>query len=296
MEKVDENRGGETVEYKMDDEIILEVDHLKKYYGLISRKTVLSDISFKIPKGKCVSIIGKNGEGKSTIIKIVCGIIPMSSGKIHIKGRFSYVPEVSTSFKNLSAIDNLKYYHDVSETGTELSYFLNKFNLNDSKTPLKGFSKGMKRKVDLVRGIAADSDLLIMDEPFDGLDPAMSMELIEIIKEQTGKGISVLLTSHDMSYIEKISDYVYFLSKGQLKKIEGWNKGLVITIQGDTDKTGSLFDNALIMERKEGIVKLKCDKSNINDVMKIIIANNFKIMEQEFSNLESIFLQEVKNE
>ena len=150
-------------------DVILNVDSLtKKYFGF-KTKTVLNNISFSIKQGNCLGIVGRNGSGKSTLLKIIAGLMPFNSGSLYLSGNVGYVPENSINYPSLSGRDNLNFYRELGGIVKTDKEILEKLELKkDLNTAMKKYSKGMKRKIDILRAIESSPKLLIMDEPLDG--------------------------------------------------------------------------------------------------------------------------------
>ena len=141
---------------------ILIINKLTKSYGLLKKKKVLNGIEMVLERGKCLSIVGENGSGKTTLLKIIGSLLPYNSGKVTVNGKISYVPEISSFFPYLTAGENMEYFDTL--TGGSGNY---KDMLNQFEIPIKGknmvyFSKGMKRKIDIIRALNANPSLLIL--------------------------------------------------------------------------------------------------------------------------------------
>ncbi|MGP6239813.1 ATP-binding cassette domain-containing protein [Cuniculiplasma sp. SKW4] len=275
---------------------VIEVSRISKSYGLISRKQILKDISFNIEEGECICIMGANGQGKSTLIKIIAGLLARDKGDIKMAGRLGYMPETSINFPSLNIYQTMEYYDLISGHGKNYEQLIDRFSLAEKRKIVKKFSKGMKRKLDLIRTLNLKPDLLLLDEPFEGLDPGVCNEMISVIAEEKARGSAILLSSHDMSYVEKIADRVFILKNGLLNQIDEWQRETtVLTVSGDLKKIEDILKNFKCKIGKEGEylkIKVVGNEATI-PVIQSLVKNGIDIRKQEVLNLEDIFLQEI---
>ncbi|MFA7253238.1 MAG: ABC transporter ATP-binding protein [Patescibacteria group bacterium] len=215
-------------------ENILEVKNLQKSYGLFQ---AVDKINFKVPRGEIFALIGPNGAGKSTTLKMVSTLLSPSGGEIKVAGydiikdadavrrQISYLPEDSGAYKNLKGgeylelmaglyADNSKKAVEFAKRGKEISGLNERLN-NKTST----YSKGMVRKLLLARTVMIDPTLAILDEPTSGLDVINAMEIRKMIKGLAKKGMTVLLSSHNMLEIEFLSDRVAIIDRGKIHEI-----------------------------------------------------------------------------
>ncbi|MHB8360383.1 MAG: ABC transporter ATP-binding protein [Thermoplasmataceae archaeon] len=276
---------------------ILEVKNLSKIYGFIRKKLILNNISLDIKSGKCVCIVGENGAGKSSLIKIIAKITPKNRGTVKINGNVGYVPESSINFQNMSAEENMSYYDLLSGNHNNYMRYLEEMSLVEIGKTLKKFSKGMKRKIDLIRAINVEPNLLLLDEPFEGLDPTSSNDIISMLKEEKESGTAILMSSHDMSYIERIADLVYILKNGCLIEIMDWKtSNVILIISGDFNNISLALSNYVyaIENENENFKVIVKGNEKISEIIKVLVQNDISIVRQEVVRLEDIYLQEVK--
>ena len=211
---------------------ILEVKNLSKKYG---KSSVLNGIDFSIKPGEIFAIIGPNGAGKSTTLKIVSTIISQYEGEVFIYGEnikenpnktrsnISYLPEESGAYKNMTGLDYLRFMAAIYEDDKKkqidaVNYGATIANLDEKiNHKIKEYSKGMTRKLLLAKTIMSNPKLAILDEPTSGLDVINAVSIRDTIKKMAEKGMSVLLSSHNMLEIEHISDRVAILYKGKIQ-------------------------------------------------------------------------------
>ncbi|MEG0282607.1 MAG: ABC transporter ATP-binding protein [Clostridia bacterium] len=207
-------------------ENILEIKKLSKTYSDFS----LKDIDLNIPKGSIVGLIGENGAGKSTTIKLILNQIKKSSGEIKIFGKDNITDEKEIK-KDIGAVldsaflseyltveDINKIMKNFYENWSEDKFFkdVEKANLPRKKL-LKEFSTGMKMKVQIITALAHDPKLLILDEPTNGLDPVARNELLDIFREFIqDEEKSILISSHITTDLEHIADYIVFIHSGSI--------------------------------------------------------------------------------
>ena len=202
---------------------LLKCIHLNKHFG---DKQVLQDINLTIPRGKIIGLLGKNGTGKSTLIKMMNGLLTPSSGKVLVNGEeigvdskkiIAYLPERSYLDKSMSVEKTLAFFEDFYENfdGEKARKLLADLDL-DVKQKLAKMSKGMQEKVQLVLVMSRKADLYILDEPLGGVDPATRDYILDTILRNFHDGASVLISTHLISDIEKILDEVIFIDKGKI--------------------------------------------------------------------------------
>ncbi|HEP1660546.1 TPA: lantibiotic protection ABC transporter ATP-binding protein, partial [Streptococcus pyogenes] len=203
---------------------MLKIQNLKKSYG---KRTILNNVNMNIPKGKVYALIGPNGAGKSTIMKILTGLVSKTSGSIIFEGRewsrrdlrkIGSIIEEPPLYKNLSAYDNMKVVTTmlgVSES--TILPLLNKVGLGDiDKRPVKQFSLGMKQRLGIAISLINSPKLLILDEPTNGLDPIGIQELREIIESFKSEGMTIMISSHILSEVEHLADFIGFIYEGKI--------------------------------------------------------------------------------
>lgn len=212
-------------------EVLIGKGLSKSYGNRFTARTVkaLDGVSFELKEGEICGLVGPNGAGKSTLIKLIMGIEPKGEGEIIMPGHdprvaLGYVPERPTFFEDLSPYHNLLYVarlNRVPQPEEACLRTLQEFSLADWKDePVVNFSKGMKQRLAIARSVLHDPRVLIMDEPFSGLDPGMMMELRGIMKALKGRGMAMLLSSHELNEIDQLCDSILFIKSGRIIKKE----------------------------------------------------------------------------
>ncbi len=211
---------------------ILKVTHLTKRFGDVR---AVNDLSFALQPGRIFGFLGGNGAGKTTTLRMVLDIIRPTEGQIEIAGcapdkrdsaAIGFLPEERGLYDNMTAIDAIVYFgrlkgmdrHDARTHGMEL---LDRFDLADrAKTKLSAMSKGMAQKVQLATALVNRPRLLLLDEPFSGLDPVNQGLLEREILNAAAGGAAVLFSTHVMQHAERLCDTLLLLKKGE-KRFEG---------------------------------------------------------------------------
>ena len=205
--------------------MILELKNIETSFG---EKKVLTGVSFKAEGGKAFGLLGRNGAGKTTSIRILMDVFPANSGEVLIDGQpidynkigIGYLPEERGLYPKKIIIDQLTYFAELKgmsrKAATQsIDYWLDRLGMTEYRNKrLDTLSKGNQQKIQLITALAHDPDIVILDEPFSGLDPVNAMLLKDVVKEQIAKGKIVLFSSHQMSYIEEFCDSIAILKNG----------------------------------------------------------------------------------
>ena len=207
--------------------MILELKNIEKSFG---EKKVLTGVSFTAEGGKAFGLLGRNGAGKTTSIRILMDVFRANSGEVLIDGKpinynkvgIGYLPEERGLYPKKIIIDQLTYFAELKgmrhkEAVKAVDYWLERLGMTEYRNKrLDTLSKGNQQKIQLITALAHDPDIVILDEPFSGLDPVNAMLLKDVVKEQISKGKIVLFSSHQMSYIEEFCDSIAILNAGKV--------------------------------------------------------------------------------
>lgn len=205
--------------------MILELKNIEKSFG---DKKVLTGVSFKAEGGKAFGLLGRNGAGKTTSIRILMDVFPANGGQVLMDGKpidykkvgIGYLPEERGLYPKKVIIDQLTYFAELKgmtrkDAIKAIDYWLDRLGMTEYRNKrLDTLSKGNQQKIQLITAVAHNPDIVILDEPFSGLDPVNAMLLKDVVKEQIAKGKIVLFSSHQMSYIEEFCDSIAILNKG----------------------------------------------------------------------------------
>ena len=207
--------------------MILQLKNIDKSFG---DKEVLKGVSFVAEGGKAFGLLGRNGAGKTTSIRILMNVFPANSGEVLIDGKpidynkigIGYLPEERGLYPKKLIIDQLVYFAELKGMSAKdavkaVDYWLSRLGMTEYRNKrLDTLSKGNQQKIQLITALAHDPDIVILDEPFSGLDPVNAMLLKDVVKEQISKGKIVLFSSHQMSYIEEFCDSIAIINAGKV--------------------------------------------------------------------------------
>lgn len=206
---------------------MITIKGLHKTFG---EQTVLDNLDLEIPAGQATGIVGPNGSGKTTMIKHLLGLVKPDRGTVTVNGTLlnghcdyrsdiGYMPQMARYPENMRVrelLDFIKEIRGAETTGEDRLITL--FELeNELDKPLRTLSGGNRQKVGATLAFMFDSEILILDEPTAGLDPKSSVRFKKLIREEKEKGKTILLTTHIMSEIEELADYLVFLVEGRVR-------------------------------------------------------------------------------
>jgi ABC-2 type transport system ATP-binding protein len=211
---------------------ILTLDHVVKRFGEF---TAVNDLSFSVPEGGMFGFLGGNGAGKTTTLRMALDIIRPTSGRIEILGRspgrenasqIGFLPEERGLYRRMTALDTIVYFGrikgmEAAAAKKEAERLLERFGLTEwTKSTVDKLSKGMQQKVQVAAAMVNSPRLLILDEPFSGLDPVNQKVLEDLVIEAAKNGSTVIFSTHVMQHAERLSDRLLLLSRGK-KVFEG---------------------------------------------------------------------------
>ena len=204
----------------------MSIVEFKNVYKSFDKKQILKNVSFTIKEGKIIGLLGKNGMGKTTIIKLINDLLTPSQGEVLVKGKkpgveskkiISYLPERTYLDKSMTVNQVFKYFIEFYEDFKveKARKLLTDLNLDETDN-LSKMSKGMLEKLQLILVMSREADLYILDEPLGGVDPATRDYILDTILSNFKEGSSVLISTHIISDIERILDEVIFVDKGEV--------------------------------------------------------------------------------
>ena len=222
---------------------MIEIKNVSKSYGT---KKALKNVSFKVDKGEIFAFIGHNGAGKTTLIKSICGILDFEEGEILINGKsikddpiackkeMAYIPDNPELYEDMKAIAFINFVCDMYGTPENvreknITHYAKMFGMEkELENTIKSFSHGMKQKIAIIAALSHEPKVLIMDEPFVGLDPKAIFDMKEIMRDIVKTGGTIFFSTHILDMAEKLCDRVAIVKKGQLIKVGDMKK-----IKGD---------------------------------------------------------------
>ena len=214
---------------------MIEIKNVSKTYN--GEKKALKNVSFNVNDGEIFAFIGHNGAGKTTMIKSIVGILDFEEGDILInnisikespvlcKKEMAYVPDNPDLYENMRAIDFINFICDMYEVSVEdrkenIDAYSKMFNIYDNlKDEISSFSHGMKQKVALIAALSHNPKVLIMDEPFVGLDPKSVYDMKEVMKSMAKEGKIIFFSTHILDVAEKLCNRVAIIKDGNIIKI-----------------------------------------------------------------------------
>jgi ABC-2 type transport system ATP-binding protein len=214
----------------------ISIDNLTKRYGDL---TALDNVSLKINTGQVFGLLGPNGAGKSTLLKTLVGILKPTSGTINVKGHdivrepelakriIGYLPENPSLYTGLTTQEFLEFVGkirgvDDDRLGREISDALNSFSLWEKRDSLIGsLSKGMKQKVAIIATSLHSPEVLVLDEPLTALDPKTRASVKEWIVSQTGKGVTTVLSTHELDIAQDYAETIGIIDRGRIVAVGG---------------------------------------------------------------------------
>jgi ABC-2 type transport system ATP-binding protein len=231
---------------------MLTIEHLTKRYG---DKCAVDDLSLHIARGEICGFIGHNGAGKTTTIKAVCGILGFDSGEICIGGksvireplackkRVAYIPDNPDLYDFLPGIKYLNFIADVygvgaAERAERIRAYAAMFELTDDLAqPIAAYSHGMKQKLALISVLIHEPELMVLDEPFVGLDPKAARMVKNIMRERCDRGAAVFFSTHVLEVAEKLCDKIAIIKDGRLAAY-----GDMDEVRGDSSLEAVFFE------------------------------------------------------
>ncbi len=299
---------------------MIQVNGLTKDYGA---RRAIDDLTFDAEQGEIVGFLGPNGAGKTTTMRILTGYMPPTDGtatvagydiveeSLEVRKRVGYLPETVPLYTDMTALEYLKFMADlrkIPESEERAYETLERVNLADRANSYIGnFSKGMRQRVGLAQALIHRPEVLILDEPTIGLDPAQVVEMRSVIKE-IGKDRTVLLSTHILSEAQQICDRVLIINKGKIvaedtpenlqSRLVG-SQRVVLRVRGETDelaaKVGKVKGTRDVEAKPDGSVEFEFSAGQDvrPQVAKAVIQAGFDLLEMRpiGLSLEEIFLE-----
>lgn len=207
--------------------MLLELKNIDKSFG---EKEVLKGVSFTAESGKAFGLLGRNGAGKTTTIRILMNVLPANNGEVLVDGEpinyekigLGYLPEERGLYPKKLIMDQLVYFAELKGMRHKnaikaVDHWLERLGMSEYRNKrLDTLSKGNQQKIQLITALAHNPHIVILDEPFSGLDPVNAILLKDVVKEQIAQGKIVLFSSHQMSYIEEFCDSIAIINAGKV--------------------------------------------------------------------------------
>ncbi|MGN1013190.1 MAG: ABC transporter ATP-binding protein [Clostridia bacterium] len=293
---------------------MLEVKNLSKYFGI---KKAVDNVSFKVEEGHILGVLGKNGAGKSTIFRMILNILEPDEGEVlyngqkidnQISDRIGYLPEVGSLIDSYTVYEQCVYYGKMKSMKSEeiknnMFELLEQFGIVEyANMKIKELSKGNKQKIQFIISLLHNPDLIILDEPFSGLDPVSVEYFKNIILQLKSQGKTIVFSSHIMSQVEMLCEEVLIIDKGKvilncnLEEIKQEYASKTLDITGKiSDSTLRQIEIFGIVEKKDNdryIVNL-ANKERIGDVFRLLYTSEITKFSVLNVSLNDIFLDKV---
>lgn len=291
--------------------MIKTIDVKKQFDGFVA----LDGVNINVDKGSVYGLVGPNGAGKSTIIRHLVGVYAQDSGQIlidgqpvfennAIKSRIAFIPDDIYRFGSCNVNDMMKFYRDIYPGFDSVRYERLKgvFEIVNTKKPIKKMSKGMQKQVAFWLAICCNPDVLILDEPVDGLDPVMRRQVWSLLMQDVSeRGTTVLVSSHNLRELEDVCDTVGIMNKGKillersLSSLQGNITKLQVAFDDDFD-INSLDCFEIVNKSKLGSIYTLVVRGTQEEVRQKIMAYNPIIVDALPLTLEEIFIYEMGGE
>ena len=292
----------------------LKIEKVSKYYG---EKLAVDNISFEMNEPGVFGLLGTNGAGKTTTIRMILGIIKKDAGEITWNGQnverknvnFGYLPEERGIYPKTKIIEQLMYFAELKgmkkqEAAKEIDYWLKRLKVEEYKElQAEKLSKGNQQKIQFITAILNNPELIVLDEPFSGLDPINTELLKEVIIELVQKGKYIIMSSHQMSSIEEFCKDVVIINKGKtvlkgnLKKIKDEYPSKRLEINVDSDISKYINESGMKIEKNlDNNYEILMDKEEQAQLlMKTLVLQgiNIKKFELKKPSLNEIFIEKV---
>lgn len=303
----------------------LEVKNITKKFG---ETQVLHGISFEVESGKALGLLGRNGAGKTTTIRILMDVFHANSGEIYLDGRkfnqrehqIGYLPEERGLYPKKTVLEQMVYLGRIrgiskAEAAANAKKWLKRLNVSEYENrKLETLSKGNQQKVQLASTLVCNPEIVILDEPFSGLDPVNSQILQDVVKELIEDNKIVIFSSHQMSYVEEFCEDIAIINKGEvvlsgnlaeIKKKFGENQLVISAVNQSIDELEYLFTEHLLTglakvtgRTKEELIIRSAEGVSRKQILEALLANDIEIehFESYKPSLNDIFVSQVGEE
>ena len=292
----------------------LKVENVSKYFD---NKLVVDNISFEINEPGVFGVLGTNGAGKTTTIRMILGIIKKDKGEITWNGKavdrknvnFGYLPEERGIYPKSKIFDQLLYFAElkgmkVQEASEEIKNWMERLKIDEYQNmTAEKLSKGNQQKVQFITAILNNPELIVLDEPFSGLDPVNTELLKEVIIELVKKGKYIIMSSHQMTSIEEFCKDVVIINKGKtvlkgnLKEIKNSYPANRLEINADKDITSYINEAGMTIEKNiDNNYEIKIEnEEQAHSLMKTLVVQGVKLNKFELQkpSLNDIFIEKV---
>lgn len=287
---------------------------VKKYHN----HTAVDDVSFNIPKGKVFGLLGPNGAGKTSLIRIITTITRPDSGQVLLDGepidnrtpeKIGYMPEERGLYKKMKVGEHLKYLGRLkglseAECKSRMDFWFQKFGIEDwYKKKIEELSKGMQQKIQFIATVLHDPKLLILDEPFSGLDPVNTNIIKDEIDRLNKEGTSIIFSTHRMEQVEEVCERIVLINKGkkilegQVDEIKNQYKDNTFDLKFDGEPDPSISELFHYSKNKDGYTFSLEENQSSNQLLQTLLSKGAHIrsFQEKLPSLNEIFIKLVQN-
>jgi len=256
---------------------MIEVERLRKSFNSL---VAVDDVSFTVGEGEIFGLLGPNGAGKTTTINMLCGVLKPDGGRVLIGGRdiwleaktvkqgLAVVPQEIAVYEDITARDNLHFWGSLyglggSDLRARVDEALTRVGLSDrAEDKVKGFSGGMKRRLNLCMGLLHRPKVLLLDEPTVGIDPQARLNILDVVRDVASSGTTVLYTTHYMDEAEDLCDRIAIIDHGKILTVGTLNELTRLAGEAEVLRLSGQFEDGVARDRLdavEGVRVLKTD-------------------------------------
>lgn len=291
----------------------LVIEGLTKSYG---SHVAIKDLSFNVPEGQVFGLLGLNGAGKSTTIRIVLDILTADAGHVtwhgvstknQLRQHFGYLPEERGLYQKMKVIDHLVLFgrlqgFDKHKATTAAMHWLDRFNIPEYRDKLvSDLSKGNQQKIQFIAAVLHEPEVMILDEPFTGLDPVNTSMFKSIISELAEEGRTILFSSHQLEHVEELSDSVAIIHDanlaltGTVRDIISAEPAQYIRLRTDEQIIRDLVGDKLTVDERHDFIQVPTDVMDSQELLRQLIARgaNVSLFELVLPTLNDVFLKKV---
>ena len=293
---------------------ILQLDNVRKTY---QKHVAVDNVSFSVPEGSIFGLLGPNGAGKTSLIRIITTITRADSGVVYLNGeklnrthpsQIGYMPEERGLYKKMKVGEHLLYLaqlKDLSkkEAQTKINHWFEKFEITDWwNKKVEELSKGMQQKIQFVATVVHEPKLLILDEPFSGLDPINTNLIKDEIRELKRKGTSIIFSTHRMEQVEEICEEIVLINQGKnvlggkMDAIKNEFKQNLFSINYDGKLPQGIVPDNAIVSNELGKLVVQLENANAsNHLVNTLISKGLflRSFNEIFPTLNEIFIKQV---
>ena len=256
---------------------MIEVERLRKSFNSL---VAVDDVSFTVGEGEIFGLLGPNGAGKTTTINMICGVLKPDGGRVLIGGKdiwldsktvkqgLAVVPQEIAVYEDMTSRDNLNFWGSLyglrgADLKARVDEALTKVGLSDRATErVKGFSGGMKRRLNLCMGLLHRPKVLLLDEPTVGIDPQARLNILEVVRDVAAAGTTVLYTTHYMDEAQDLCDHIAIIDHGKILTVGTLDELTRLAGEAEVLRLSGTFDNDLARERLEAITGVRVLKTD----------------------------------